>query len=424
MSYHSFRIPEDGESNIKMIRTTTGVFYFLLYVRKKKSCRGGRHMHIAQTIIRLNNLSLLELLLEDLLEGDGVSSKLADTLAELVDGHGVLVEVETEGGLVVEVRLLLEVELGGVGSVELLGNLVLAVVELLEEVGLHVLLVSIRVLQGLVTYGDSEVVAASELGDLTNVSEGSAHDDGLVAELLVVVVNLNNGLDTRVLLLLVLLLVVGLVPVKDTANEGRDEEGTGLSGSDGLNRREHQSQVGVDVVLGLQDVSSLDTLVGRGDLDENAVLGDTGLLVELLQESAERRQKHLRYDATHVDDTEGLLDTGVGVEGESGVNLGRDLAGDDLKDLLAELDKESVKDGINLVVDALAIGVLLSVGDSVVNKLGILSLLRGCQDQGRVGGSILRLVLVNGSKVTRVADDNLEKVLVIGRHLTPPQGHS
>jgi hypothetical protein len=143
-----------------------------------------------------------------------------------------------------------------------------------------------------------------------------------------------------------------------------------------------------------------------------------------LQESAERRQKDLRYDATHVDDTEGLLDTGVGVEGESGVNLGRDLAGDDLKDLLAELDKESVKDSINLVVDALAIGVLLSVGDSVVNKLGILSLLRGCQDQGRVGGSILRLVLVNGSKVTRVADDNLEKVLVIGRHLTPPQGHS
>lgn len=135
----------------------------------------------------------------------------------------------------------------------------------------------------LVTYGDSEVVAASELSDLTDVSEGSTHDDGLVAELLVVVVDLDDGLDTGVLLLLVLLLVVGLVPVKDTANEGRDEESTGLSSSDGLDRREHQSQVGVDVVLGLQDVSSFDTLVGRGNLDEDAVLGDTGLLVELLQ---------------------------------------------------------------------------------------------------------------------------------------------
>lgn len=57
-----------------------------------------------------------------------------------MDGHGVLVEVEAEGGLVVEVRLLLEVELGSVGSVELLGNLLLAVVELLKKVGLEVLL--------------------------------------------------------------------------------------------------------------------------------------------------------------------------------------------------------------------------------------------------------------------------------------------
>jgi hypothetical protein len=61
-------------------------------------------MRIAQTIIKkLNNLCLLELLLEDLLKGDGVSSELADTLAELVDGHGVLVEVEAEETLVVEV---------------------------------------------------------------------------------------------------------------------------------------------------------------------------------------------------------------------------------------------------------------------------------------------------------------------------------
>lgn len=60
-------------------------------------------MHIAQSIVVLKNLSLLELLLEDILEGDGVSSELADTLAELVDGHGVLVEVEAEEGLVVKV---------------------------------------------------------------------------------------------------------------------------------------------------------------------------------------------------------------------------------------------------------------------------------------------------------------------------------
>ena len=53
-----------------------------------------------------------------------------------MDGHGVLVEIETEQGLVVEVRLLLEVELGGRLGVELLGNLVLAVVQLLKKIGL------------------------------------------------------------------------------------------------------------------------------------------------------------------------------------------------------------------------------------------------------------------------------------------------
>lgn len=99
-------------------------------------------MHIpVLSIIVSRDLSLLELLLEDILKSDGVSSELADTLAELVDGHGVLVEVETEQRLVVEVRLLLEVELAGGVGVELLGNLVLAVVHLLEEVGLWMVLV-------------------------------------------------------------------------------------------------------------------------------------------------------------------------------------------------------------------------------------------------------------------------------------------
>ena len=47
---------------------------------------------------RSGHLSLLDLLAEDLLEGDGVSSELADTLGELVDGHGVLVMTEQGQG--------------------------------------------------------------------------------------------------------------------------------------------------------------------------------------------------------------------------------------------------------------------------------------------------------------------------------------
>lgn len=82
------------------------------------------------------HLSLLELLLKDALKGVSVGSELADTLAELVHGHGVLVEVEAEEGLVLEVSFLLNVERACVRGIELLGDGLGAVVELLKESGL------------------------------------------------------------------------------------------------------------------------------------------------------------------------------------------------------------------------------------------------------------------------------------------------
>jgi hypothetical protein len=78
----------------------------------------------------------LDLLLQDVLKGDSVGGELGDTLTEFLDGHSLLVEVEAEQGLVVEVAALGDVEGGGGGSVELLGNGVLGVVELLKETGL------------------------------------------------------------------------------------------------------------------------------------------------------------------------------------------------------------------------------------------------------------------------------------------------
>lgn len=131
------------------------------------------------------------------------------------------------------------------------------------------------------SYGDGQVVTASELSDLSSVSERSTHDNGLVAVLLVVVEDALDGGDTGVLLLGVLLLCAGLEPVKDAADEGGDEEGTGLGGSDGLGKGEHESQVAVDAVVTLEDLGGLDALPGGGDLDQDTLLGDTLLLVEL-----------------------------------------------------------------------------------------------------------------------------------------------
>lgn len=51
----------------------------------------------------------------------------------------------------------------------------------------------------------------------------------------------------------------------------------------------------------------------------------------------------------------GLVDGGLGIEREASVNLSGDLAGDDLEDLLAELNKETVQSGVNLLIDGLAL---------------------------------------------------------------------
>ena len=108
---------------------------------------------------------------------------------------------------------------------------------------------------------------------------------------------------------------------------------------------------------------------------------------------------------TYVDNAESLLDGDLLVEGEAGVNLSGDLAGNDLQDLATELDEEVVEGDVDLLVGVLA--VLHTVCDSIVNELGVLGLLGSGEDEGGVGGGILRLVLANGGEVTGVADDGL-----------------
>ena len=57
----------------------------------------------------------------------------------------------------------------------------------------------------------------------------------------------------------------------------------------------------------------------------------------------------------HIDDVQSLVDRGLGVEGETGIDLSGDLARDDFENLLAEFDEETVQSGIDLLVDGLAL---------------------------------------------------------------------
>jgi hypothetical protein len=103
---------------------------------------------------------------------------------------------------------------------------------------------------------------------------------------------------------------------------------------------------------------------------------------------------------TNVDDVKGLLDGLLGVERESSVDLGGDLARDDLENLLAELDKEVVEGGLDLLVDRARL--VLHLCNSGIEERSVLGLLGGGQDERGVGGGILRLVLADGcSSVSR-----------------------
>jgi hypothetical protein len=100
-----------------------------------------------------------------------------------------------------------------------------------------------------------------------------------------------------------------------------------------------------------------------------------------------------------------LVNTGLLIERQLRIHLSRHLARHNLQNLTAELHKQVVKCGIDLLINVLA--VLLSILAGVVDQLRILRLLRGREDERRVGRGILRLVLVDRCEVARVADNDL-----------------
>ncbi len=101
------------------------------------------------------------------------------------------------------------------------------------------------------TYRDSQVVTSCQLGDLPQVPKASTHNDSLVVVFLVVVEDRLHALDTWVLLGIVIPLVRGLIPIQDASNEGRDEESTRFSRSNGLRKGEHEGKIAIDAMLRL-----------------------------------------------------------------------------------------------------------------------------------------------------------------------------
>lgn len=113
----------------------------------------------------------------------------------------------------------------------------------------------------------------------------------------------------------------------------------------------------------------------------------------------------------YLNNMQRLLHTRLLIKREARIHLRRHLARHDLQNLAAKLHEQIIERGVDLGIDVLA--VLLAVGDGLVDELGVLLLLGGCQDEGGVGGGVLRLVLADGGEVAGVADDGLIMLKVV-----------
>lgn len=125
-----------------------------------------------------------------------------------------------------------------------------------------------------------------------------------------------------------------------------------------MNKRKEKGKVDVNAVLGFKFLSGLDTLISRGNLDQDAILVDSLLLVK-------------------VNDFQSLLDGGFLVEGKSCIDLSRNTTGNDVENLGTELDQEVVK-GLFCLFSFRARNALCS-RDGFVNQLGVFSLLEAAR---------------------------------------------
>jgi hypothetical protein len=75
---------------------------------------------------------------------------------------------------------------------------------------------------------------------------------------------------------------------------------------------------------------------------------------------------------------ESLVNASLLVERKSCIDFGRNLARNDLKNLLAELYEEVVQGRVDLSINVLS--VLLAVGNGFVDELGVLGLLSRSED--------------------------------------------
>jgi hypothetical protein len=228
------------------------------------------------------NLSRLKLLSQDTLQSIGISSELANTLSQLLYCHGVLVEIESESGLIVDVGLLLDIQRLCLLCVELLRDSFGGSLQFLEKIRLfYISLMFMLNGRATTTYRYRQVITTSQFCNLTNASERSTHNDSWVIVLLVVVENSLDGCDTGVFLGRIGLSSLRPVPIHDTSNKRRNKESASLSSGNSLDFGKQQGKIAIDLVVTLEDAGGLNTFPCGSNLDQNTGLVNADSFVKL-----------------------------------------------------------------------------------------------------------------------------------------------
>ena len=229
---------------------------------------------------------------------------------------------------------------------------------------------------------DGEQVAAREVEHLRRLAEARAHDLGPVAGLLEVLVDAPDRGDAGVLLARdVLAAARAPVPVVDPPDERRYQRDAGVGAGRGLHEAEQQRQVAVDP-LALELLRGADALPGARDLDQHALAPDAGRLV-----ATDEATRPFRGRAR--------------VEAQARLDLRRDAAGHALEDLAAEGDEQRVRHR-RLAVLACA----SRLAQRLLHERAVARVLRGLEDQARVGGGVARPIARDGVEIARVGDDD------------------
>ena len=231
---------------------------------------------------------------------------------------------------------------------------------------------------------DGEQIASGQFRDLVEVAETGPHHLGAVAEGLEVVEDAGHGDHTRIFRTRIGITTgFRLEPIENATDERGDQGDSCLRAGHGLTEAEQQSEVAVNAVF-LKHLGSLDALPSGGDLDQNALVADAGVVVETDQLAA-------------------FFNRGIRVIAEAGIHLGGHAAGNDLENLFSEDDADLIESLMHHVLNRGVVTDQPAGGaQSLIDQILISGDLCGSENQGWVGGGVAGSELTDRLQVSGI----------------------